>query len=539
MRRLLFLIALAALAFSASAQDREPVEPVVECVIDFGNGQQIAVFNYNNPNASPVVAQSAAVNYLTPELPDADLPLILQPRVRPGVPNVTFEVPFTGDAITWTLFDQSVTASADSPACEVERPIEITVNPDVIHQTITGFGGAFVFRFSKTMDQGLADEVARINFETLDPTHMRFNMPLDQWEPENDDNDPRTTNFDAFVTDERIRTSFEYMQLAQEKGIVRHISVWAAPDWMVENPTRERERILKADMVDEFIESIVAYLLYAQAEYGVTLDTISLNEPDIGVFQTFTPQQQAEIILHAAERFAEVGIETRWAMGETSNMKGAIEYAQQVWETPDIPEQVAVWTYHSWDATVNDGILRENAAWAQEIDREVWLTEIGFDPEIYQTPEVFETFDFTIGTAQVYSRLYKLSGMNVPFYWQMIDDYRVISPDGETFFPTYYLLYGLRHTVPIGSVVIETSDDLASILSFAVQTPDGDFSLMVINNSTERQPLSITGLPDAALQHLRLSEGEMLEPVASLDTDEITMFLMARSINWFTTLELE
>jgi len=448
-------------------------------------------------------------------------------------------VPFTGESVTWTLFDQSVTASAESPSCEIERPIRIEVNPDERLQTITGFGGAFVFRFSKTMDQGRVDEVARINFETLQPTHMRFNMPLDQWEPQNDNNDAFEINTDAFVVNERIRTTLDYMQMAQTQGIVRHISIWAAPDWMVENPDRARQRVVKSDHYDEFIESLLAYLLYARDEYGVTVDTISLNEPDLGVFQTFTPQQQAEIILSASQRFADAGIETQWAMGETSNMKGAIEYAEEVWGTPGIEDAVDVWTYHSWDAVVNDKILRDNAAWAREHGLDVWLTEIGFDPESYFTPEVFETFDFALNTARIYSRLYKLSGMNVPFYWQMIADYSVISPDGETFFPTYHLLYTLRYTIPIGSHVIETSGDIGDIFFFAIESPDGEVTLMVVNTGAERQGVAITGMPDGVYQHLRLSENETLAAVGELEGGESTFFLMGRSINWFTRVELD
>ncbi len=525
MRSLFWLVSLLLVVLPVAAQ--EAVEPLVECVIELGNGYHIAVFNYDNPNTSPVVAQSEEVNFLTPDVP-ADLPLILSPRVRPGVPNVLFEVVFFGDSITWTLFEKSVTASADSPACEMEQPRRIIVNTDEKLQTINGFGGAFVFRFSKTMDEGLMDEVARINFETLKPTHMRFNMSLDQWEPVQG----------TFEVNERIRTSMEYMQMAQEQNIVRHISIWAAPDWMVENPQSERERILKADMFDEFIESIVSYLLYARDEYGVTVDTISLNEPDIGIFQTFTPQQQADIILRASARFAEEGIETQWVLGETSNMKGAVEYAQQVRDIPGVSDLVSVWAYHSWDAAVNDGVLRDNSAWAQEIDKEVWLTEIGFDPEVYRTPEVFETFDFTMSTAQIYSRLYKLSGMNVPFYWQMLDDYRVMSPDGETFYTAYYLLYGLRYTIPIGSQVIATSDDPGNIFSFAVEAPDGSMTLFVINAAEERQAIELSGLPDGTYQHLRLSENENFETVGQVDGDT-SLFLMGRSINWFTNVELE
>lgn len=527
------------LAVPGLTQDPLPVEPLVECVIDFGNGQYTAVFNYNNPNDAPIIAQSPDVNFLTPDVPTVTLPRILRPRVRPDVPNVLFEVPFTDDSITWTLFDQTVTASAESPPCDIANPLTIAVDPDETLQTILGFGGAFVFRFSKTMDRGLVDEVARINFETLRPTHMRFNMPLDRWEPANDNDDPFETDRDAFVETERIRTSLEYMQLAQEQGIVRHISVWAAPDWMVENPNDTRQRILKTEMYDEFVESILAYLLFARDEYGVTADTISLNEPDLGVFQSFTPDQQAEIVLRTSERFSEAGIETRWAIGETSNIRVAVEYAQQVWETEGVPEHVGAWAYHSWNAVLNDSVLRENAAWARTIEHEVWLTEIGFDPEIYRTPEVFETFDFTLGTAQVYSRLYKLSGMNVPFYWQMVDDYRVMSPDGETLFPTYYLLYGLRHTIPIGSQVIATSDDIGDLYSFAIKSPDGEITLVVVNGGQERQAVEISGLPDGTFQHRRLSESEMFELVGQISGSEATVILLGRSVNWFTSLEIE
>ncbi len=535
------IVMITLFAGSGKAQEQTSVEPLVECVIDFGNGYYTAVFNYNNPNTSPVLAQSADVNFLTPEIPDATLPRILRPRVRPGVPNVLFEVPFSGESLTWTLFDQSVTASLDSPACDIENTIPVHINAENTLQTITGFGGAFVFQYSKTMDRGLVDMIAPINFETLKPTHMRFDMQLDFFEPINDNDDPNSLNMDAFEVNDRIQANLDYMQMAQEADIVRHISVWIAPDWMVENPEDGRNRILMADMYDEFVESMVGYLIYARDEYGVTLDTISLNEPDYGIYQDFTPQQQADIIKRASTRFEEEGLPTRWVMGETSGISGAVEYAEQVWATDGIPELIDVWAYHSWDAASGDAAMRRNAEWASDIDREVWITEMGFDPEIYVDPTVFPTFNFALRTAQIYSRMYKLSGMNVPFYWQMIDDFRVIAPDGETFFPSYYLLYGLRYTIPIGAQVIETSDDVGSVFSFAVQSETGETTLVLLNTSPERQALRLTGLPEGDYQHLRLSANEMLEPAQNITADgsELSFFLMGNSVNWITTVDID
>jgi O-glycosyl hydrolase len=527
---------LLSLLLAIAVRAQGSVTPILECVINFGNGYQIAIFRYENPDRSPVIAQMGADNFFTPEVA-VEPPQILRYTPRPDSPNVRFEVPFAGDSLTWTLLGQSVTASAESPACEAENVRTITVDPEVTHQTITGFGGAYVYRFSKTMDQGRADEVAALTLETLRPTHLRFDLPLDTWEPTNDNNDPTAINGDAFVVTDRLQATFNTMQLAEEREAVIHASVWAVPDWMVVNPDAQRQRIVAPEMVDEFVESVLALLLKIRDDYGVTVDTISVNEPDLGIDQLFTPAEQVDLIRRFSARFSEEGVSTGWAMGETSNMKDAQPYTSEVWADESVRDAIRVWSYHSWDAAVPDSVLSTNADWAQQVDRDVWVTELGFDPASWETPEVFATYDYALNTARIYSRLYKLSGMNVPFHWQLIDDYRVASPDLTTTFPTYDLLRGFRAYIPIGSQVIDTSADSGDLHTFAVQAPDGAISLFLLNISDTTQAVEVAGLPAGSYRHLRMSESEALTEVGVLDLDgDAPLFLMARSINWLTTI---
>ena len=532
------LILLALLCFSAlvTAQDTEnQVEPIVDCVIDFGNGQRVAVFRYHNPDTSPVIAQAGEDNYFTPEV-DVDAPQIIYYTPRPDSPDVRFEVPFSGDELTWTLLGQSVTASDDSPLCEPERSQSISVEAETTYQTITGFGGAYVFRFSKIMDGGGTDNVAPLTLEYLRPTHMRFHMALDTFEASNDNDDPFTFNWDAYQENERMRAGFAFMQLAQETGALIHVSSWIAPDWMVSNPESGRQRVVREDAYDELAESIVAYVLYVQNNYGVTIDTVSLNEPDLGIFQIYSPQEQVEVMRLVNARFAEEGLPTKWAMAETSNMADALDEAEAIWANEDIRDSVTAWAYHSWD-TAGNTVLQRNADFATENDLEVWVTEVGYDAQAYETPEVFPTFDFALQAAQIYSRLYKLSGMNVPFHWQFLDDYRVISQDGTEFFPSFYVLWSLRQFVPVGSQVIDTSEDRPGMYSFAIQTPEGDISLMIVNTTPEKQATKITDLPEGTYQHYRMNDGELLVNTGEFANDESAFFLMAQSVNWFTTID--
>jgi O-glycosyl hydrolase len=476
-------------------------------------------------------------NFFEPEAA-VEPPQILRYTPRPDSPNVRFEVPFTGETLTWTLLGQRVTATPDSPACPIEDARRISVDPATTHQTITGFGGAYVYRFSKTMDVGRADEVAALTLEALRPTHLRVELPLDTWEPINDNADPDSIDPSAFIIDRRLQATLETMQLAEARNAVIHASVWVVPDWMVENPEAQQQRVLIPAMVDEFVESVLALLLTARDEYGVTVDTISVNEPDLGIDQLFTPVEQADLIRRFAARFADAGLTTGWGLGETSNMKIALPYSAEIWADETLHPVIRTWAFHSWDAAVPDSVLAENAAWARTIDREVWVTELGYDSSLWQTPEVFSTYDYTLNTARIYSRLYKVGGMNVPFYWQLIDDYRVAAPDVAATFATFDLLRGFRAYIPIGSQVIDTSVDSGSLYSFAIQSPEGEISVFVLNMSDARQAVTLHGLPAGAYRHLRLSESESLVEVNSLavQAEVVPMFLMARSINWLTTI---
>ena len=511
--------------------------PKLDCVIDYGNQRFAAVFRYENSSGRPLIVEPGAENYLDPPVADADLPGIFRPIASNGIPDVRFEVPLTGETLTWVLKDQSATANADSPACEIEHPVRLQVYPDDHRQTISGFGGAYVFRFSKTMDKGLTDQVAEITYDTFAPTHMRFEIPLDLWESTNDNDDPLHIDFDGFTINERMEATFDYMLRGQADGALIHASVWNAPDWMVENPETSRHRIVPAENYDELVESLLAYLLYARDERGINIDTVSFNEPDIGVFVEYTPDELVDIMLRSASRFEEADLSTRWALAETSNMANALENARAMWENQSVHPYVQAWAYHSWDAA-GEGTLRENSEWAESVGLQTWITEVGYDPQLYFTPEEFETWDNALQLAAVYSKLYKASGMNVPFYWEMIDDYRLLSADGSRYFPAFTFLRLLRETLPVGSIITESGPDIVGVHYFAVVLPDDGMTLMIVNISPQSTGVEVEGMLQGQYAHYRLSETEELAHIGAflIADDNPRFFLPGESITFITTL---
>jgi O-glycosyl hydrolase len=375
------------------------------------------------------------------------------------------------------------------------------------HQVIQGIGGNFVHRFSNTSTILSQDPVSAYNLAHLSPTHVRVGMPLDTWELSNDDEDSDTFNWDNFRDGGKVHAVFEFMHEVSGSGIPIMASIWDVPDWMVTNPQARRERVVAPEMYDELVESTAAWLKFAQDVYGVTVDYISFNEADIGVNVIFSPANYAEIIKRAGRRFAELGLSTKWLLGDSSNSENALGLAQGIWRDKATRPYLGPLSFHSWDADAPDSALREIGAWAEARGLEVWAAEVGYNPHIWRNPDTFTTWENALQLARIYSRLLKLARVAVPFYWQMMNDYQLVSGDGETPYPAFYIIQQLRRHLPPGSQIIETPADTDTRYSFAAASPD---HLMVHLTNTGASPETVTleGLPAGTYTLTRSSETE-------------------------------
>jgi hypothetical protein len=97
----------------AAAQLKLPVRPVLECVVDNGNGSYTARFGYKNENLFDVTIPVGAKNKFTPAPENRGQTTTFVP----GRQRNTFTVTFDGRPLVWTLNGRTSTASSRSRRC--------------------------------------------------------------------------------------------------------------------------------------------------------------------------------------------------------------------------------------------------------------------------------------------------------------------------------------------------------------------------------------------------------------------------------------
>ena len=113
--------------------------------------------------------------------------------------------------------------------------------------------------------------VSQFNVDTLPMQHSRVRICLEDWEPDNDDDDPRTFYWPSFYDEGFNQGVFQFMQMAQQQGMILVASIREVPDWIVSNPESSRQRYIPFEMYPEMIESLAAWLLTARDESGYVL----------------------------------------------------------------------------------------------------------------------------------------------------------------------------------------------------------------------------------------------------------------------------
>jgi O-glycosyl hydrolase len=447
-------------------------------------------------------------------------------------PTATTEPPTP--TATFTPLPTTTNTPVPTPA-QVAPPVTVLVEPEITLQTIREVGGGnFIHRFSGS--SAPIDPVAMLNLETLNMRVARVRMDLESWEPVNDDGDPTSFNADAFRDTQFNHATLGLMRELAGRGFTLVASAWDVPGWMVENPDDERGRRLDPALYPEVIESIAAWLLRARDEYGAAVAYVSFNEADIGVNVALKPQEVQALIAQAGPRFAELGLETQWLLADAANMQQCLRYAEQIWAAPEVRPYLGPLACHSWDGLgVSERTLEGLSRYAQELDRELWVTESGWDPFLWQQWQEFPTWQNALNLAIVYSRALKSGGATVFLYWQMSgNDYN--TNDGREPYPALDVLSQFARQFPAGSQVVQTSPNPLTLYTVAAQAPS-HFVLHLINVNIRVTPVRVEGLPNGTYHHMASSEAGTLAPVQTIEVigGKADVLLMPKSVNVLTT----
>jgi hypothetical protein len=102
---------------AATNMPAKPVHPILECVVNNGDGDYTALFGYYNENAEAVVVPIGPTNKFSPAPQDRGQPTTFQPGRTPTWPHAAFGVIFEGSDLVWTLNGRTATASSASRLC--------------------------------------------------------------------------------------------------------------------------------------------------------------------------------------------------------------------------------------------------------------------------------------------------------------------------------------------------------------------------------------------------------------------------------------
>ncbi len=94
----------------------KPVIPILECVVNNGNGTYTAHFGYENQNSFAVSIPVSSANTFNPG-GDLGQPTVFNPGRTGYYPDSDFQVTFNGQNLVWHLNGRTVTANAQSPQC--------------------------------------------------------------------------------------------------------------------------------------------------------------------------------------------------------------------------------------------------------------------------------------------------------------------------------------------------------------------------------------------------------------------------------------
>lgn len=383
----------------------------------------------------------------------------------------------------------------ESPTYEVTATLPILkVKVDSPLQTVREVGGGnFIHRFGG-VTEGF-DPVSRLNWKTLQPRTVRVAIDLDEWEPVNDNGNPDDIADSGFLDNEgsHVHATFQFMEEVYPQGVEIVASVWRVPDWMVENPENESQQVIPRERYPEVIESLAAWLLRARDVYHVKVSYLSFNEANLGINVLLSPEDAIEMIRQGGKRFKELGLETKWLLGDTSNMGENISYASQIWNAGEIREYLGPLAFHSWDAQAADDVLRGIGAFAGENGLDVWCTEGGWDAQLWQKPDQFPRYTHALNLAAVYARVLKMTRASRLLYWQMSGhDYSL--NDGQKPYPSLQFLDEFKRQFPEGSQVVETSPDRSAI-KFVAARKGAEVAVLLVNVSLG-EDVWVEGLQD-------------------------------------------
>ena len=388
----------------------------------------------------------------------------------------------TNEQVVRAAFTLKATGEID------KSPARLVVDPSRPGRKYDGMGGNF--RIQSPAD---AAQI-QYNLEHLRIAWGRVAMPLDRWQPnENDDPVAAAT---SGTLNSSVREAMEMAQKLARKNIPTIVSIWFAPGWALAagGSGRGGRARINPDKWDQVCKSIGSYLEYMKKNYDAEAVLFSFNESDMGINVLQSPQEHAEAIKRLGAYFASRGLKTRMLLGDTGNPTGD-RFIDAALADAEAGQYIGAVSFHSWNSGTTEQYRHFSQA-ARKLDVPLLVAEGGLDPSAHQYRAIFLEPWFCLNEIAQYVEICRVAQPLSILHWQLTADYSILTggTSGQPLQPAqrFWQIRQLGMTTP-GSTAMAITCDNPKVISCAYADHEACVVHM-INNGAARTAL-ISGLP--------------------------------------------
>lgn len=396
-----------------------------------------------------------------------------------------------------------------------KSPAQIKIDMSKTTFRFDGFGGNYCFNPQSP--------VADYTLNNLKPAWGRTEMALDFWEPENDNNDSNTINWDYFkqrdTPGSKIRAEFEMMRKLQQRGIPYVASIWWLPEWMYTDPDRQprsqHRRKVAPTQWAEMLESIGSYLLYAKQNYGAEPDLFSFNEANIGVYVIFDPEEHREALKSIGAYLKKIGLKTKMLLADATGPNGTYTYALAAANDAEALSYCGAIAFHSWGGAPPEmyKLWGDVAEW---VNLPLLVAEVGVDASAHQR-RTYDAYEYGLREVKMYQELLTYSRPQSLLYWEFTPDYSLVryerGAEASTIKPTERFAFVKHYTnlTPQPADSVQAGTDHEKVLVTAFKAVGGAAVSIHISNHGSAREASISGIPDGRYRMITTRQGVLLE----------------------------
>src|SRR5205823_4101670 len=125
--------------------------------------------------------------------------------------------------------------------------------------------------------------------------------------------------------------------------------------------------------MNEAADSLAAFLLRARDVYGVNVNYLSINEANGGFNLLMNEPEMDQFIKVTGVRFAQLGLTTKWLVGDTYSVDTLVNYAKPILDDPDAAPYLGPISYHTWwSETEPDSVYTAIRDLGKQYNKPIW-----------------------------------------------------------------------------------------------------------------------------------------------------------------------